>query len=79
MNEAFKINSWTAGGLHSETDPAGGKGTSCAMLVQVQKAKFARLDPKIDDAKAKDGFYCGKNVTVTGDFGKGNIDPTRTH
>jgi hypothetical protein len=79
LNEAFKISSWTGGGLHAETDPAGGKPNSCAMLMSVQKGKWARLDPKIDDAKAKDGFYCGKTVTVTGDFGKGNIDPTRTH
>jgi len=45
--------------------------------VQVKKGKWVRLDPK--DSSAKDGFHCSKVVKVEGDFGTGNVDPTRTH
>jgi len=76
LDEAYKITSWTSGGLHAETDPASRLPQECAMLVQVKKGKWVRLDPK--DSSAKDGFHCSKVVKVEGDFGTGNVDPTRT-
>ena len=79
MDAAFKITSWNGGGLHAEANPASGKPPACGLLMQVQKGKWARLDPKLTDAAAKDGFVCYDPVTVTGDFGKGVVDPTRTH
>lgn len=80
MDAAFTINSWTAGGLHSESDPAGKHAPKCSMLVQAKSGEFTRLDPKIGDKNSdKDGFFCADLITLTGDFGKGNIDPARKH
>ena len=78
LEQAHKVTSWTAGGLHAETDPSSAKPPACAMLVEVKKGKWARLDPKAKNSKATEGFFCGNLVTVEGDFGTGNVDPTRT-
>jgi hypothetical protein len=45
------------------------------MILQVKDGKYERLFPKL---KSKDdngeGFYCTPNITLEGDFGKGNTD-----
>ena len=73
------ITSWDGGGLHAEANPGENLPPECAMAAVADKgAKFSRLFPKEGDPTFKDGFSCRDNsiVDVTGDFGKGNIDPS---
>ena len=84
LEQAAAIEDWTAGGLHSPTDPEDGPdavASSCIMLLTVEGGEFTRLFPEVggedDDG---DGFHCGGDdavTEVTGDVGEGVVDPDR--
>lgn len=82
LKSAAAISDWTGGGLNAPDDPAGagGQPVTCNMLITVKNGKFERLYPKIGgEGDDKDGFHCptsGATTKVTGDIGKGNVDPT---
>ncbi|MFV0317156.1 MAG: ABC transporter substrate-binding protein [Microthrixaceae bacterium] len=68
LEAAAAIDGWTAGGLHSATDPGpeGGEPPQCSMLLQVNAdGEFERLYPEVDgDGDAGDGFACADDATV---------------
>lgn len=73
------VTSWDGGGLHAETNPGENLPPACSMGAVAEKgAKFGRLFPKKGDPTYKDGFSCRDDaiVSVTGDLGKGNVDPS---
>lgn len=84
MAEAGEITSWTGGGLHAPTNPAGNQPSECFLLVEVKDGKFQRLypaefdsgatvgdTPVLDDMEVRNGFACSPKtvVTLTGDYG----------
>ena len=80
MTELGKIHKWDGGGLHAVSDPPSNVPPECSMLVQIKDGKFTRLFPKSGSADDNgQGFSCTAPgvVDVTGDFGKGNVDPSR--
>ena len=46
MEELKKVTSWNAGGLHSETNPAGNLPPTCGMVLKVSGTKFERVYPE---------------------------------
>ena len=46
LDELEKIDSWTGGGLHSETDPAGNMPPECAMVLTMEGTEFVRHNPE---------------------------------
>jgi hypothetical protein len=77
LDAAKNIHQWTAGGLHAEGDPGNNVPPNCSMIITATAdAKFERRFPK--DKKKDDGFHCDESLTVdlTGDLGKGVIDPS---
>jgi hypothetical protein len=80
LREAGSVTEWTAGGLHASGNPAENTPAECGMLIQLRGGTWERLFPEVgggDDSG--DGFYCGDPplMEITGDFGEGNVDPTR--
>lgn len=77
------IKAWTAGGLHTETDPGDNKPPACGMVLTVSGGKFTRVYPELGSADdTGKGFACpAENATVhiEGDFGDPSpgIDPNR--
>jgi ABC-type branched-subunit amino acid transport system substrate-binding protein len=80
LGEAKKVTEWDGGGLHATANPAENLPSKCSMLVQVKDGKFTRLFPELDsDDDDGDGFSCGTEgiIELVGDFGQGQVDPTR--
>ena len=77
IKAAKEIHEWTAGGLHAPADPGANIGPHCSMIIGAKDGEFIRVFPK--DAEKSDGFHCDESLTVdvTGDLGKGNVDPSR--
>ena len=77
LDAAKNIHEWTAGGLHAAGDPGNNVPPSCSLIITATAdGKFKRRFPK--DKKADDGFHCDDSLTVelTGDLGKGVVDPS---
>ncbi|MFN8053076.1 MAG: ABC transporter substrate-binding protein [Acidimicrobiales bacterium] len=75
LKAAKDIHKWDGGGLQAETDPGANAPGKCLMLVQIKSGKFERLFPKLGSKDDNgEGFFCGGETTLTGDFGKGNTD-----
>lgn len=73
------ITTWDGGGLHTDANPGDNIPPECAMGAVAEKgAKFGRLFPKKSDPTYEDGFSCHPDaiVDITGDLGKGNVDPS---
>ena len=76
------INSWTGGGLHAETNPAGNVPPPCTIIMGVQDGVWTRIFPEIDsDDNNGNGWHCDPAgvVQITGDFGDttAGVDPSR--
>lgn len=79
MDEAFKIDDWTGGGLHATAHPGTNTPPECSLIMKAAGGKFERLYPEPDSPEDKDGFSCADEplVTLTGDsLGQGVIDPS---
>ena len=82
---ASGIHAWTGGGLHAESDPGAKLPPGCSMIMTVRNDKFERLFPKVGSSDdGGDGFTCSTqgnkgNVTIEGDYGQGNIDPSQKY
>lgn len=82
LKEADAIEDWTAGGMHSPTDPGVEDPATCGTLITVEGGEWKRLYPELggenDDA---DGFHCPADsiVIVPDDLvpGEGAVDPDR--
>ena len=77
-----KITSWTGGGLHSETNPAGNHPPKCGIIMGVKGGKWTRVFPVLGSADDNGkGWHCDDNgsVEIVGDFGDATagLDPTR--
>ncbi|HKY16343.1 MAG TPA: ABC transporter substrate-binding protein [Microthrixaceae bacterium] len=83
MEATQQMTEWDGGGLHVVTDPsATGVPSTCSMLVRVKGGAFERLSPELGGEDDNgDGFYCIEDgiIEVEGDFGQGNVDPTRPY
>jgi ABC-type branched-subunit amino acid transport system substrate-binding protein len=44
--ELAKVQSWTGGGLHAETDPAANKPPACGLTLKLEGTKFVQFAPK---------------------------------
>ncbi len=60
LSEASKQHDWTAGGLHSATDPGANEASACGMLLQLDGATFKQVAP------TKGEFDCNSKYLVTG-------------
>jgi hypothetical protein len=74
------ITDWDGGGLHSLTHPDTNLPPTCNTFLTVESGAWTRLYPEIgspDDTE--DGFHCREDgvQSLTGDYGKGVIDPDR--
>ena len=76
IKAAKQIDTWDAGGLHAAGSPADNEPPSCSMIITAKDGAFERRFPK--DTSDDDGFHCDESLTVdiTGDLGKGNVDPS---
>jgi len=76
LDAAKKVDNWTAGNLHSPQHPKSNLPNECEMLLTAENGKFKRLFPT--DPVKDDGFHCDEKlrVKITGDLGKGVIDPS---
>ena len=82
LAEGKKIDSWTGGGLHTETNPASALPPECMIIMEVHDGAWQRLYPELGSADDNGGgWHCdpGSNVELTGDFGDvtAGVDPTR--
>jgi hypothetical protein len=79
MEAGLSIEDWDAGGLHATSHPGEKQGPECAMIVTVENGTWKRLHPAEVDGDDDDGegFSCGEIVEIEGDFGEGNVDPSR--
>lgn len=82
LAEAMKTTSWTGGGLHAETNPAGNVPPPCTVIMGVQNGTWSRVFPMLDSADNNgNGWHCNPAgvVEIVGDFGdaSGGIDPSR--
>lgn len=80
IEAAKTIHEWDGGGMHVIADPGAGTPPKCAMGVVAEKgATFGRLFPEKGAKSDEPGFSCYDDavVDITGDFGKGNVDPSR--
>lgn len=60
VNELSKINSWTGGGLHAESNPGENLPPSCTMIMRVQGGSYVQVAP------AEQGeFYCADGALDT--------------
>ncbi len=77
------IDSWTAGGLHTETNPGANMPPSCGLIVGVQGGEWKRVFPEFGSADDDgNGFHCDGEAGVThieGDYGDPapGFDPNR--
>ena len=46
LDEIKKIDEWTAGGLHAETNPASNLPPKCGVTLKLNGTKWVRFDPK---------------------------------
>ncbi|MGD9704697.1 MAG: ABC transporter substrate-binding protein [Acidimicrobiia bacterium] len=82
LAEGLKVNSWTGGGLHTETNPGGNEPPTCGIIMEVRDGAWHRLYPEVGSADDNGGgWHCDDSsaIEITGDFGdvtKG-VDPTR--
>jgi hypothetical protein len=60
VNELSKINSWTGGGLHAESNPGENLPPSCSMIMQVQGGKYVQVAPA-----TQGDFYCADSYLDT--------------
>lgn len=76
FDAAKEIKDWDGGGLHAKTFPASNEQPTCSMLLSGKDGKFVRRFPK--DPDKDDGFHCDPSLTVdiSGDLGKGKVDPS---
>jgi ABC-type branched-subunit amino acid transport system substrate-binding protein len=81
LSAADAVEDWTAGGLHTASDPGGLEAppAGCTMLLVVHDGRFERLHPEIggkfDDGE---GFTCvggGETVSVPANEGLGITSP----
>jgi ABC-type branched-subunit amino acid transport system substrate-binding protein len=82
LAQGMKIDSWTGGGLHSETNPAAKTAPKCGLIMGVKDSKWARIYPELGSADDNGGgWHCDENgaVDIEGDFGDvtSGVDPTR--
>ena len=80
LEQAKQVTEWDGQGLFAAADPATNTPPKCSMLIQVKDGKWTRLYPELDSADDDgQGFSCTDPgvVTIEGDFGEGNVDPTR--
>ena len=82
LAQGMKIDSWTGGGLHSETNPAAKTAPKCGLIMGVKDGKWARVYPELGSADDNGGgWHCDENgaVDIEGDFGDvtAGVDPTR--
>lgn len=82
LARAKEITTWTAGGLHADTDPAGNSPATCTIVVGIDNGRWSRVFPLLgsSDDNAQ-GWFCDDEsiVSVEGDFGDPSIgvDPSR--
>ena len=60
LDELAKITSWTGGGLHAETDPAGNLPPECVMVLRMQGTTFEQAMPSTEGEFACDPSYITK-------------------
>jgi ABC-type branched-subunit amino acid transport system substrate-binding protein len=77
-----QITSWTAGGLHTETNPGENEPPECGIIMGVEGDAWTRIFPEVGSADDNgDGWHCDDPgaVQITGDFGdtSAGIDPSR--
>ena len=82
LTEAAAIEDWTAGGMHSPTNPGVEEPPECGMFVTVEDGKWTRLYPELGgEDDDDDGFHCPADsiVKVPDDMvpGEGAVDPDR--
>ena len=82
LSEANAVNDWTAGGLHSPTDPGVTTPAECGLILIVKDGEFTRLYPEIDgEDDDQNGFHCPADsiVDIPADQvpGEGAVDPSR--
>jgi ABC-type branched-subunit amino acid transport system substrate-binding protein len=81
LRAADAVDDWTAGGLHTTSDPgpATGSPAACTMLLVVRDGRFERLYPEIgDEADDGEGFTCvgqDEMVSVPANEGLGITSP----
>jgi len=76
LEAAKTVEDWSAGGLHAPAHPKDNLPSGCSMIVTAENGVFKRRYP---ESPAKDdGFHCDDALTVeiTGDLGKGVVDPS---
>ena len=79
MDEAYKINDWTGGGLHATAHPGTNTPPECSLMMKAVGGKFERLYPELGSPEDKDGFACADDPLVKLDspeLGQGKIDPS---
>jgi hypothetical protein len=77
-----QINSWTGGGLHTETNPGGNLPPECGIIMGVEDGTWTRIFPELGSADDNgNGWHCDSpgRVEITGDFGDpmAAFDPDR--
>jgi ABC-type branched-subunit amino acid transport system substrate-binding protein len=77
-----QIDSWTGGGLHTETNPAGNLPPECGIIMGVENGKWTRIFPELGSADDNgEGWHCDSpgRVEITGEFGDvmAAVDPDR--
>lgn len=83
LAEAKKVTSWTAGGLHAESNPGGNEPPRCGLIMGVVDGTWQRVYPERGSADDNgNGWRCDDEqgaVAIEGDFGDTSvaIDPTR--
>ncbi|HKY13661.1 MAG TPA: ABC transporter substrate-binding protein [Microthrixaceae bacterium] len=80
VEAANQITDWSAGGLHAPYDLSGESTQSCSMWLQVTDGEYTRKFPELgSDDDTDDGMHCDPEglIPIEGDFGQGNVDPTR--
>ena len=79
LDEAFKINDWTGGGLHATAHPGTNTPPECSLIIKAVDGKFVRAYPEVGSPEDKGGFSCAEDslVKISGDsLGAGKIDPS---
>jgi hypothetical protein len=59
LDELAKIDSWTGGGLHAETNPAENLPPDCGMLLKLDGTKFVQVAPEEEGE-----FDCGPEYVI---------------
>ena len=78
------IDSWTGGGLHTETNPGSNLPPECGIIMEVRDGKWQRLFPELGSEDDNgEGWHCDDPgyAEITGDFGDftAGIDPNRAN